>query len=286
MQVKRMLDGWLRHKKGLKMRNLVFTILGLITMLFTSCNYKQIADRYIPKEESEYGKNVLEAVRSNDFISVSKTLNKSIASQVTKEKLEEIARYFPSEKLINIEIIGSHVHKINNDWNGSFTFEYEFENSKWAVANIVVNKSNDTLSVTGFHVYLTERSQKEINQFTLRNKSIKHYIILLFTIFFLIFSLYTFIVCIRTPIEKKKVLWAIFTLLGLTSIGINWTTGQLSFQLLTVQLLSASATAASPYSPWFVSFSIPIGALMFWIKRSRIKRVKIDSIVINNDEDI
>lgn len=166
------------------MRNLVFTILGLITMLFTSCNYKQIADRYIPKEESEYGKNVLEAVRSNDFISVSKTLNKSIASQVTKEKLEEIARYFPSEKLINIEIIGSHVHKINNDWNGSFTFEYEFENSKWAVANIVVNKSNDTLSVTGFHVYLTERSQKEINQFTLRNKSIKHYIILLFTIFF------------------------------------------------------------------------------------------------------
>lgn len=268
------------------MKRVEVLVFVIMTMLFSSCSYNKMSEKLIPKQESEYGKNVLESIRLNDFITVSKSLNQSIASQVTKEKLEEISKYFPSEKLINTELIGSQVNKINNDWNGTFTFEYQFDNSKWALANIVINKNGNFLSVTGFHVYLTEKSQKEINKFSLYNKTIKHYIILLFTVLIPLFSIFSFIICIRTPLKRRKVLWVIFTLLGVTSTALNWTTGQLSFQLLTVKLLSASVTAASPYSPWFISFSIPIGSIMFWIKKKKIQLMKTESTSINNQENV
>lgn len=258
------------------MKKSIIVFLCIIATVFTSCSYKKLAEKVIPKEESEYGRTVLESIRANDFDTVSKHLHHTLISQVTRENLEEVSKNFPSGNLIQSEIIGSRVTKGNNDWNGDFTFEYEFDNNEWALANIVVNKNDGTLSVTGFRVARTEQSKKEGNRFTLYGKSMVHYLFFLFTVLILLFSLFTFIVCIRTPLQNKKVLWAIVTLAGAISLTLNWTTGELSFQLLSIQLPPISAMAASPYAPWFISFAIPIGSILFWIKRKAMTVKKTD----------
>ena len=65
--------------------------------------------------------------------------------------------------------------------------------------------------------------------------------------------------------------WVIFILLGFVAITVNWTTGALAFQPLSFHVLGAGARAA-PFSPWFVTVSFPLGAVIFlwkWLRMSR-----------------
>ncbi len=77
------------------------------------------------------------------------------------------------------------------------------------------------------------------------------------------------IICIRTPVAKRKWLWILFVLVGIGAIGVNWTTGQFSFRVATLNLLGAAAVSAGPHAPWFISVGFPLGAIMFWVKRRK-----------------
>lgn len=84
-----------------------------------------------------------------------------------------------------------------------------------------------------------------------------------------LFTLYALILCIRTKIEKKKWLWVIFVLAGIASFSVDWTTGQWRIVPLSFQLLGAGASAP-PYGPWVISVSLPLGAIIFLLKRKRL----------------
>lgn len=246
--------------------------IGLIFTLFVSCTYNKMAERLIPKEESAFARTIIDAVIANDYKTVSESSRSDLYLKLTDTKFKEIHDFLPQGKVLSCEIVGSQVHTINGDWQASFTYEYGFEDSNWILANVVLVKQDDKLLVAGLNFYAFPASQKEINKFTLYEKTTKHLLILLCAILFPLFSIFTFVVCLKTPFKKRKVLWAIFILIGITSITINWTSGQVFFNPLVIKLLSASATASSPYSPWNISFSIPLGALLFWIKRYKIKK--------------
>jgi len=242
-------------------------LFSLAGISLSSCSYEKMLEKFTPKEEAQYAENFLESVRGNNYEEVYKQLHPDAKSQLTEEKFNEIYNYLPSENLLGKKIIGSQTSKTNDEWSGLFTFEYSFENSKWLLAQASVSKQNDSLSITSFYFQVTEKSLREVNKFTLRGKQLKHYLILLLAILNPLISIFTLIVCIRTPKMKRKVLWCILILIGIMILKINWTTGELNFNPLYLSLLSAGATASSPYSPWVITISIPLGVIAFWIKR-------------------
>ena len=242
-------------------------ILAAILLLVTAaCSYQDMSDKLIPKAESQFAEEYLHRLQLRDYEYVKKFIDPSIEARVTDEKLVEIAGYFPDGELLGTELIGLQVNVFDSRWQGNFTFEYQFS-SGWALANVVLRKSGNELSVVGFSVYRTEASQKEINKFTFAGKSVLQYLILAAAILVPIFVLVTAYFCIRTPIPKRKWLWVIFVLVGMGAVSVNWTTSQYAIQPLTIKLFSASAMAAGPYAPWIISVSVPLGAIMFWFKR-------------------
>lgn len=258
-------------------------ILAVTALLLTaSCSYEDLTDKLIPKEESQFAQDYLQKLQGKDFDYVKQYIDPSIENQVTDEKLLQVAEYFPSGQLLNTELIGSQVNVFNSQWQGNFSFEYQFTGG-WALANVVLKKSDNVLSVVGFNVYRTEASQKDINKFTLTGKSALQYILLIMAAVVPIFILVTTYFCIRTPIPKRKWLWVLFILAGIGSININWTTGQFGMQLLSIKLFSASAVAAGSFAPWIISASIPLGAIIFWFKRNGFIEVSRANNAINAD---
>jgi len=81
----------------------------------------------------------------------------------------------------------------------------------------------------------------------------------------------TLAVCIITPISKKKWLWIVFILVGVGSVSVNWTNGKYAIQVLSIYLFGASAAATGPDAPWIITATIPLGAIVFWFKRKRLK---------------
>ena len=56
--------------------------------------------------------------------------------------------------------------------------------------------------------------------------------------------------------------WVAASLIGVSAVYVNWTTGEVSSQLFTVQLFSAGAVRASEFAPWILAFSFPVGTLI------------------------
>jgi hypothetical protein len=62
---------------------------------------------------------------------------------------------------------------------------------------------------------------------------------------------------------------------------MNWTTGQVDFQLLSLQLLGAGAMTSAPgLSPWVLTFTLPIGAALIlvglWANPRRAKNPPVE----------
>lgn len=249
------------------MHNLyIAIILTVLTLFLSSCSQDELNDRIIPKEESSFAEDYLSKLRGRDFTYVKSILSPEIDAQVTDELLEQMAGYFREGEPLSVKIIGSQVNVFNGQWKGNFTFEYQFE-SGWNIANAALQKTDSGYQVIGLNVYQTDASQKEINAFGLSSKSGLQYLVLSLAVLVPVFILFTLIVCVRTPIQRKKWLWVIFVLLGVGAIQVNWTNGSYGFQLISINLFGASATAAGPAAPWILSASIPLGAIVFWVRR-------------------
>ena len=236
--------------------------------IITSCSYDEMMDKLIPKEEAKFAEDYLTKLRAKDFKYIKSQMSKETLAQANDVLLEKMSNYFRKGELLSTEIIGSQVNVFNDKWRGNFSFEYHFSDG-WNLANAAFQKTEDKYEVIGLNVYQTNMSQKEFHAFTLKNKSILQYLILLLAIIVPVFIIVTTYYCARTPIPKRKWLWVIFVLLGIFSVQLNWTTGAIGIQPLSASLFGASAVAAGTHAPWIISTSFPLGAIIFWFKRKR-----------------
>lgn len=221
-----------------------------------------------PGEESKFAEKYISKIIDKDYQYIERYIAPEIRNQLTKKKFYEVARQFPKGEIKSIELIGVHINIFNGNWQGSYTFEYEFSDG-WAIGSATLKKIDTEYAVLGFNVLRTEGSQKELNKFNFVEKGILHYYIIIMVVIVPIFILVTTYYCVCTPIEKNKWLWVLFVLVGFGELSINWTTGQYIFNPLTIQFLGAGGGSGGEYSPLILSISIPIGAIVFWLKRKK-----------------
>jgi hypothetical protein len=233
------------------------------------CSQEAMMEKLIPKEEVEFSRKYLSLFQSRNFEEISKRLNPQLKSEKLQSQLEQVAQFFPPDPPQNIELVGSHTFKSGDKWQANITFQYEFPSS-WLIANINLERIGDgELIVNGVNVNPIHDSLENINKFTFKGKSPIHFIFLVLVGFLPLFVIFTFVVCIRTAMKKRKWLWAIFILLGFVKFSINWTSGAININPLSFQLLGAGFVSAGKFAPWIMTISIPLGALIFWIRREK-----------------
>ena len=234
-------------------------------------------------EESVFARNILQKTLENDYEYVKQCLAPEDAERFTPEKFSETVDDFPGGELKNTEFIAAFVYRFN-DGARSFKFHFDcrFEDG-WALAEVKVFRDSQEMMTTGGRIFIrrASASQREINRLTLSGKSPRHFVVLLWFLLVPLFVVGTVIVCLRTPIPRRKWLWILIILfIGVVKITFNWTSGHYSsFYFLTVHFLSVSATTASPHSPWHVSLSFPFGAIWFWVmRRGFLKNAAADAL--------
>jgi len=249
------------------MKTLLFFSLLL---LLTGCDYRSQFEKLVPQAELHFAETFLKRLQAKDLDFIRQHLDSALSASITDEKLLEIALHFPEGELLSTQFIGANLHHFGNQWQGNFTYEYQFS-SGWAVANAVVEKVDGELFIVGVNVHRTEFSLAEASRFSLLNKSLLQYVFLFAFVMAPIFSLLMLYICFRTPRLKFKWLWAIFILIGFGAMRMNWATGDVVFHPLFVQVLSASMVTTGPVAPWILSVSLPIGAIIFGLMRHRLQ---------------
>ncbi|MEK8020987.1 MAG: hypothetical protein VSS75_029305 [Candidatus Parabeggiatoa sp.] len=247
-------------------KNIVFSLC--VIFLLIGCNQQALFDQFAPQEEIEFSKQYLTFFQKEDFDGLENKMNPALKNEQLRTKLEQMAAFFPKEKPKDIKIVGSHTFTSPQFRQFNLTFQYDFSN-KWLLVNIVLHKKGDELLVNGINVQPLSDSLENMNRFTFQSKPIGNYLILALAIIIPLFIIFALVLCIKTPMPKRKWLWIIFILFGFVNVTVNWTTGGINIDPLSILLLGAGFRKVGIYGPILISVAIPLGAIIFMIKRKK-----------------
>ncbi|MHA6205211.1 hypothetical protein ACXU4B_12365 [Dyella soli] len=244
------------------MTSLLRSMLAGVCLLLAACSQQVLVDQWTPHPEAEIARSILEQVRQGDIEPVKARLSDELRQTPDIDaKLQQFATYFPAGTPRSVKVVGVHTLTNASGTRYDLTFEYAFADG-WALGHARLARTGDAVLVEGLHVQRLAQPLEQVNAFTLIGKGPLHWIVLLLCIAIPAFCIYAFVLCLRTPIVRRKWLWALFTLLGLITVHFNWTSGEFDFQLLSCQLLGASGLA-DPYGPMILGMSLPLGAIWF-----------------------
>jgi len=226
--------------------------------------------RFSNPQDKATVEHFVDLLRQKNFDEIEKSLDTGLDDADTQDKLATMAAQIPSQKPLSIKVVGSQTFKGIGFTRSDITLEYEFPD-KWLLVNLVTIKREEGTFITGFFVKPISDSLENLNRFTLSHKGESQYDVLLFSAVMMIFTIYAFVVCIKTKIAKRKWLWLIGTLVGICQVSVNWTSGQLHFSLITIHLPPFGATEQL-YAPWFIYLCIPVGAILFLARRKHLSQ--------------
>jgi hypothetical protein len=240
------------------------------SVLLVACSQEDWMQKVAPAEQQAIARNYIEQLRSRDFANIEKAVDPSIAAALTGGTLEKMAGLIPQGPATSMKLVGA--NRFSTDKDGTtlnLTYEFQF-GDKFMLINVARKMKDGAETIVGFRVQPLPASLEQLNRFTLLNKNALQYAVLAASVSAALFTLYAFVICIRTKLARRKWLWILFILFGFGKIMVNWTTGQWDFHIFYAQLFSASAGAAF-FGPWIISVSLPVGAIFFLSRRKELE---------------
>jgi hypothetical protein len=243
--------------------NRKFSSACLILLIsLAGCSSSTMIDKIAPDAVAK-AKTYFDQLRNREYSDIQNAPSKRIKDPNLQATLAGVAAHIPNEDPTSVKTVGAYVRCNNHTCETTITLEYKFP-SQWLLFKVVSESEDGEYSVTGVWVQPLTESLEDSNRFTLRGKSFYQYIVLSLAVLLPTFTIYIFVLCVRTKGLKGKWMWAIFIPFGFGKLSILWTTGESQFQLLAAQIPTASAHAQF-YGPWVIAISIPIGAILFWL---------------------
>jgi hypothetical protein len=222
-----------------------------------------------PPAQQEIAQHYIEQLRNRDFGDIQKAIDSSISDELRGGILEKLADSIPAGTPTSVKLVGANQfssEKVGTTLN--LTYEFQF-GDKFLLINVARKTKDGVDTIVGLRVQPLSASLETLNRFTLSNKTVFQYCVLVAAIAAALFTLYALVVCIRTKMARRKWPWILFILFGFGKIMVNWTTGAWDFTIFAAQLFSASAGAAF-FGPWIVSVSLPVGAVLFLSRRKEL----------------
>jgi hypothetical protein len=273
-----------------------FIYLILIAILITSCGQSYIEESKVPQLENTFAKSYIDSLKNGSVNYCYNLIMPEHQNEQAMDYLKNVYNNLSTRKLINANVIGYRVAKMNDTKYTHLEYEYEHD-IDWAYFTVDLINRGGIIKVQGFNGNGFQESLVKANNFSLKGKSFGHYLTLMLMIAIPLFILTTIVFIIITPI-KRKVLWIIFALFGIFAIHFNWGTGDFMLLIrqlspdgkmemvksafLKISILGAGYTRPSVLHPWIMQFAIPVGAILFWIKRVKINKEKQIEETMNN----
>jgi hypothetical protein len=251
-----------------------------LALVISGCDSQSLMNAFTPTKEAKIGQAFLDDIRAGNFGPVEAAIDPVYKPQLTVALLQDIRRIFGGQPHKSVKIIGSRTIKSPSFTAYALTYEYELGN-RWIAAEIVLENIGNRTQIEGIHVTSMAQSVEQFNAFTFAGKNAAHFIFLIVAVAIAIFSIGTTIVCWRTPIPRRKWLWRIFVLLGLVTLTLNWTTGEIRYQLFSFLLFGAGFTKQL-YGPLMLQIGLPVGAVIFWIRRRAWLNRPVDETASND----
>ncbi|MGH8853312.1 MAG: hypothetical protein ACREWI_03430 [Telluria sp.] len=249
------------------MRARFYSLFLLLCFFLVGCDQSALVDKLASEEEQAFARSQVEHVRLREFEAIERWLEPRLHTPELRDTLGTTAGLIPGGALLSVKTVGVQRHMRDGVTTLSTTLEYEFTEG-WILAKVIVAQRDGARTITGFHIYSRTQSLADENRLTLTGKGTAHILMLAATLGAFVVSVVALVRCIRTRSLHRKWLWILFIIAGFGKFTMNWTTGAFDVFPISLQLFSAGVMAQLG-GPWMVSFSFPLGAIVFLVYARR-----------------
>ena len=253
------------------MRALLFILPRLVfIMLIAGCSQESMLKALTSPEDEKVAKDYIALLQQKKFDQIENDIDPAVKAESADlhQTLLRMADMIPAQSPSTVKLVRVSVLNETKKHRSDLTYEYQYPGQSILV-RVAVQKKDGVSTIIGFNVRKLSGAEEAGDTFGLSGKSALQYTVLSAAVITPLFSLYALILCIRTKMRGKKWLWIIAILLGVGTFSVNWATGHWGFRPISVQLFSASALAPQ-YGTWIISVSLPLGAILFLLRRKKL----------------
>jgi hypothetical protein len=221
-------------------------------------------------EERAIGHEVFEYVRTDRLEAALARFPSSFQTSAARAQLAAVADLVPSEAPQSERTVSYTQVKGTDGSVTTIDNELTYADRILVRRTVVHQPEGGEARLVGFHITTLSPEAIQRAQFTLKGKSALHYIFLLIAVIVPATIIFALVVLFRDKTQRRKWLWALLIVIGLGKLSINWTTGAITFQAISVHLFGAAfSKLGSVVEPWMISFGLPVGALVYLFLRFR-----------------
>jgi hypothetical protein len=236
-------------------------LLALGAGLASACSGEKMLRRFTPADADLRAREYLGLFTRHQGDSAEARLAAGVAGPETHRAIARLDTLLAGLRFDSVRVIGAQVSTHNGVRRTNLSYQLHAQRG-WFMANVASIDSAGTWSVDGVSAAPIPRPLELETNFTLRGRSILHYVWLALTIASIAFSagVALFIAIQQRMPNRWRLVLA--SLVGVGAFSMNWATGEIGVRPWNVELLSAAVVRAGPVAPWVLTFALPIGAIL------------------------
>lgn len=238
-------------------------LVAMFLLVLASCSISNTIEKGLTAQERAIIRGAIEDISRGDSAALARRMPPELLAKIPAAELA-MNRAMPSPPL-EITILNANWSITGPNRKANAVYQVRGQ-SGWALVEARTLTIRGRTSLTGIFVRPAPSNAASLNRFTQTKPGLRHVLMLSAMMAAVGVTIAALMRIWRTELFNRRWLWTIGALNGVTMLGMNWTTGVLHFQPLSLQLFSASASKAPIYAPWVLSVSFPLVALvaLFW----------------------
>jgi len=250
-------------------------VILLMAAGLSGCSPESMASRAAGSAEDAEARALIDMLARGDLEALTSRLDATLKTPDLSDKLRQMAAFFPKASPTRVRVIGFNQNTVNvlggaKTETSQVTFESNYPDAN-VISQVVFQRvDGGERRTVGLHANPLPAPLEVMNAFTLRGKGPLHYLFLLVMLAVAAVTVAAVIVWARDRrVLRRRWWWLLAILVGAFKLTLNWTTGGLFLQALTVQLFSVAFGQRGLGAPYELAVSIPAGAIAFLIVRKQ-----------------
>jgi hypothetical protein len=238
--------------------------------LLTACNpdIESFALKHTSETERLFARHVLELISADQTDSVIALLGPEIPADTARSILPELAGVMASADLDSLHIIGANINQTLGTDVRQVNLSFEGptrDGHGWVACNVAARYDGEHVEVVGFSVYPLSSSLESQHAFTLANRPARQYLWLMLALLVPVCTIGTAAYVVRSRVPRRWA-WAAVALIATPAFALNWSSGEILAQASRLLLFGGAGFRPGPTSPWVLSFGVPTGALLAYLR--------------------
>ena len=244
--------------------------LALMCLLLVGCDRREMIDKVSFPEDRVLALAAIRDLERGDAAALARKMPPHVGPELVRA-LPPMRATLPTGRLTIEAVDGRYMERMGGGPLSRQSYlAYEVSgNGKFALVQLEIVREGPSVLLWTMQVNQLDRPAAALGAFTLGDKSFWQWLFLLLPLTMVGITIAAMIRIWRSGRFRRRILWTLGCLIGLMRLGIIWSTGELYFQPLVVQLFSASAFKPGLLAPWFISFSVPAVAIWALLRARR-----------------